>query len=78
MSWLVVLWGTEIMEHLIGRAVKSKESRCSELHTGAVMEQKTSFLTWMKRNNRRGKNIERKECVAERRKEVSYLVYIFL
>lgn len=33
------------MEHLAGSADKSKESRCSELHTGAVMGQRTSFLT---------------------------------
>ena len=68
MSWLVVLQGTEIMEHIISKADKSTESRCLELHRWAVIEQKTSFLTWRRGNRRQGNNIERKECVAERRK----------
>ena len=36
------------------------------------------ILDWRKGDEGRGKNIERRECVAERRKEFSYLVYIFL
>lgn len=61
MSWLVVLRGTEVMEHLIGSADKSRESRCSEPHTGALTEQKMSFLTWRKGNKERGRNRKERE-----------------